>query len=170
MEAGAPLGMKPCGLGARDSLRTEAGVPLYGHEMGGERNLGVAEAGFGSYVKIYKPWFIGREAFQSREETRTGVVVRFRFKEKGIRVAHPGDPVLDAKGRVIGVVTSCAIDTEGMLTGQAFVDKKYAVEGTPIAIFQSAPKSPGKAPIDLVHGDRVTLPDPAEIVSRFLKL
>jgi glycine hydroxymethyltransferase len=170
MEAGAPLGMKPCGLGARDSLRTEAGLPLYGHEMGGERNLGVAEAGFGSYVKIYKPWFIGREAFQSREETRTGVVVRFRFKEKGIRVAHPGDPVLDAKGRVIGVVTSCAIDTEGMLTGQAFVDKKYAVEGTPIAIFQSAPKSPGKAPIDLVPGDRVTLPDPAEIVSRFLKL
>jgi len=85
-------------------------------------------------------------------------------------VAHPGDPVLDAKGRVIGVVTSCAIDTEGMLTGQAFVDKKYAVEGTPIAIFQSAPKSPGKAPIDLVPGDRVTLPDPAEIVSRFLKL
>ena len=40
MEAGAPLGLKPCGLGARDSLRTEAGLPLYGHEMGGELEPG----------------------------------------------------------------------------------------------------------------------------------
>ncbi|EKD88539.1 MAG: hypothetical protein ACD_34C00479G0001, partial [uncultured bacterium] len=55
-EAGEPLGMKACGLGARDSLRTEAGLPLYGHEMGGKDNFSVSEAGFGSYVKIYKPW------------------------------------------------------------------------------------------------------------------
>ena len=40
MEVGAPLGLKPCGLGARDSLRTEAGLPLYGQEMGGELSLG----------------------------------------------------------------------------------------------------------------------------------
>ncbi len=113
MEAGAPLGLKPCGLGARDSLRTEAGLPLYGHEMGGERNLGVAEAGFGTYVKIYKPWFIGRDAFITRETTRSRIVTRFRFTEKGVRMAHPGDPVLDAKGRAVGTVTSCAIDTEG---------------------------------------------------------
>ena len=46
MAAGEPLGLIPCGLGARDSLRTEAGLPLYGHEMGGEFNLTVAEAGF----------------------------------------------------------------------------------------------------------------------------
>ena len=63
--------LKPCGLGARDSLRTEAGLPLYGHEMGGELNLGVAEAGFGSYVKIYKPWFIGRDGLHcARKETQ----------------------------------------------------------------------------------------------------
>ena len=128
---GEPLGMKACGLGARDSLRTEAGLPLYGHEMGGEMNFGVAEAGFGSYVKTYKPWFIGRDSFIEKEATRTGVVVRFRFPEKGVRMAHNGDPVLDEKGKVIGVVTSCAVDTEGFLTGQAFVDLKYAVEGTP---------------------------------------
>jgi glycine hydroxymethyltransferase len=47
LKAGEPFGLKPCGLGARDSLRTEAGLPLYGHEMGGELNLGVADAGFG---------------------------------------------------------------------------------------------------------------------------
>lgn len=168
--AGEPLGMKACGLGARDSLRTEAGLPLYGDEMGGPRNLGVAEAGFGSYVKIYKPWFIGRDSFIKNEQTRKSVVARFRFQEKGVRMAHNGDPVLDAKGKVIGVVTSCAIDSEGFLTGQAFIDIKSAVEGTPIAIFQSAPKLAGKPPAELNAGDRVTLPTPAVIVSRFAKL
>ncbi len=170
VEVGAPLGLKPCGLGARDSLRTEAGLPLYGHEMGGELGLGVAEAGFGNYVKVYKPWFIGRDAYMEREETRKSVVVRFRFTEKGVRMAHNGDPVIDQKGRKVGVVTSCAIDSEGYLTGQALIDRKLALENTPVAIYQSAPKNAGKAPADLQVGDRVTLPTPAVIVSRFPKL
>ncbi len=170
MTAGTPLGMKPCGLGARDSTRTEAGLPLYGHEMGGDLNLGVAEAGFGSYVKIYKPWFIGREAYIQREKSRNGVVVRFRFNEKGVRMAHLQDPIVDVKGKVIGKVSSCAIDSEGFLTGQAFIELKYAVEGTPIAVYQSAPKAAGKPPAELNPGDRVTLPTPATVVSRFPKL
>ncbi len=170
VEVGAPLGLKQCGLGSRDSLRTEAGLPLYGHEMSGTLGLGVAEAGFGSYVKVYKPWFIGRDAYMQREASRKGEVVRFRFTEKGIRMAHSGDPVLDLKGRVIGVVTSCAVDSEGLLTGQAFLERKSALEGTPIAVYQSAPKSTGKMPVDLKPGDRVTLPTPALVVSRFPKL
>jgi glycine hydroxymethyltransferase len=170
LSAGQPLGLKPCGLGARDSLRTEAGLPLYGHEMGGELRLGVAEAGFGSYVKPFKPWFIGRTAFITREHERKGVVIRFRFNEKGVRVAHQGDPVVDAKGRVVGIVTSCAIDSEGYLTGQAFVEFKAAADSTPVWIFQGAPKTAAKAPAELKSGDRVTLPTPATIVSRFPKL
>jgi glycine hydroxymethyltransferase len=170
MAAGGPLGLKPCGLGARDSLRTEAGLPLYGHEMGGELNLGVSEAGFGSYVKVYKPWFIGREAYLAREAKRTGVVARFRFTDKAVRMAHNGDPVLDAKGKVVGEVTSCAVDKEGYLTGQAYVDLKCAVEGTPVFIYQGASKQAGKAPAELNNGDKVNLPTPAMIVSRFPKL
>jgi len=170
MKAGEPMGLKPCGLGARDSLRTEAGLPLYGHEMGGEKNLGVAEAGFGSYIKTYKPWFIGRDSFIEKESKRNGVVIRFRFPEKGVRMAHNGDPVLDVKGRVIGVVTSCAIDKDGLLTGQAFIENRYAVEGTPIFVYQGAPKQAAKAPAELTTGDRVTLPVQAEVVSRFPKL
>jgi glycine hydroxymethyltransferase len=169
-EKGTPLGLKPCGLGARDSLRTEAGLPLYGHEMAGSLNLGVAEGGFGSYVKVYKPWFIGRAAFMEREKNRTQVVARFRFTEKGVRMAHTGDPVVDKKGKVIGVVTSCAVDGEGFLTGQALVERSASLEGTPIEIFQSAAKEAGKAPSGLILGDRVTLPTPAMIVSRFAKL
>jgi glycine hydroxymethyltransferase len=151
LDAGGPAGLKPCGLGARDSLRTEAGLPLYGHEMGvesgkqGERDLGVSEAGFGSYVKTYKPWFIGRKAYLEREKARKGVVVRFRFSEKGVRMAHNGDPVVDRRGRVVGWVTSCAIDSEGYLTGLAYVDLKSAEEGAALLIYQSAPQSAGKA-------------------------
>jgi glycine hydroxymethyltransferase len=167
LKAGESYGVKPIGLGARDSLRTEAGLPLYGHEMGGENNLGVAEAGFGSYVKTYKPWFVGREAFLAREQTRKGEVVRFRFLEKGVRMAHGGDPVIDKRGRVTGYVTSCAVDQEGFLTGQAFVELKNNEPGTPLWIYQSAPEKVGKAPAALAIGDKTTLPAPAAVVSRF---
>ncbi len=142
LKAGEPFGIKPVGLGARDSLRTEAGLPLYGHEMGagsgknGARDLGVAEGGFGSYVKAYKPWFIGREAYLAREKQRKGVVVRFRFDDQRVRMAHNGDPVVNADGRSIGWVTSCAVDAERFLTGQAYLDLKYTEEGKPILVHQ----------------------------------
>jgi glycine hydroxymethyltransferase len=169
IEAGEPYGLKPCGLGARDSLRTEAGLPLYGHEMGGELNLGVAEGGFGSYVKTYKPWFIGRQAYMIREQSRKGVVVRFRFNEKGVRMAHTGDPVLDKRGRVVGEVTSCAIDRDGYLTGQAYINFKNSTDGSQIFIYQGSPDKAGKAPAEMNTGDRVTLPGSATVVSRFPK-
>lgn len=175
LEKGEPFGIKPVGLGARDSLRTEAGLPLYGHEMGdgsgkrGERDLGVAEGGFGSYVKLHKPWFIGRQAFVEREKTRKRVVVRFQFLEKGVRMAHGGDPVLDKRGRVIGFVTSCAIDQQGFLTGQAFVELKYADEGTHILIYQGSPEKEIKAPAALSIGEKSVLPSEAVVLSRFPK-
>ena len=169
LEVGKEYGLKPCGLGARDSLRTEAGLPLYGHEMGGELGLGVGEAGLSWYVKQYKPWFIGRDSFITREADRKSTVVRFRFTEKGIRMAHNGDPVVDNKGRMIGKVTSCAIDSEGYLTGQAYIENKYAEENTPIAIFQGSPTTMGTVPAELKVGERVSIPSRAIVVSRFPK-
>jgi glycine hydroxymethyltransferase len=169
IEKGEPLGLKPCGLGARDSLRTEAGLPLYGHEMGGMLNLGVGKAGFGSFVKTYKPWFIGRQAFMEREKERDGIVVRFTFDEKRTRMAHLGDPIVDERGKVIGTVTSCAINSEGSLTGQAYVGEKYSKEGSVLFIYQGSPDKAEKTPAKLTIGDRVTLPSPATVITRFPK-
>ncbi|MBX3036885.1 MAG: serine hydroxymethyltransferase [Anaerolineales bacterium] len=176
LKIGEPFGVKPIGLGARDSLRTEAGLPLYGHEMGlgsgldtsredmrdystsilNGRDLGVAEGGFGSYVKTYKPWFIGRDAFVAREKERKGVVIRFRFDEQRNPMAHNGDAVVNANGERIGFVTSSALDRERFQTGQAFVNLEYAKEGTPIGIHQ---------------GNKMDRPAGlAKVVSRFAKL
>ncbi len=173
LNVGQIVGLKPVGLGARDSLRTEAGLPLYGHEMGlgsgkrGHADLGVNHAGFGSYVKTYKPWFIGRDAYLARENSRAGVVVRFRFNEKGVRMAHPGDPVLDKRANVVGWVTSCAADVAGYLLGQAFVSLKNTAIDTPLFIIQSAPPKAGKAPAELELGDRGILPTQAAVIRRF---
>jgi len=170
IEVGTPYGLKPCGLGARDSLRTEAGLPLYGHEMGGEFNLGVAEAGFGSYIKTHKPWFIGRSTFLENENKRNKEVIRFRFEEKHTRIAHLGDFVFNDKGKNIGFVTSCAIDKEGFLTGQACIENKYAVMDSPIFIFQ---KTNSLKSIDfskLKEGNKITLPSKSMIIKRFPRL
>lgn len=174
LDIGKVFGVKPIGLGARDSLRTEAGLPLYGHEMGfgtgrrGVKDLGVAEAGFRHYVKVYKPWFIGREAFIERLKLQQSEVVRFRFTEKGVRMAHNGDPVIDKKGKVVGFVTSCAIDQQGFLTGQAYIDIKLSEEGTCLFIYQGSPEKIGKAPSELAVNEKITLPAQMLVASRFL--
>ncbi len=170
IEVGGAFGLLPCGLGARDSLRTEAGLPLYGHEMGGNLNLGVAEAGFDSYVKTYKPWFIGRKSFIEREKKRDSVVVRFRFEQQRVRMAHHGDPVLNDKGKVIGVVTSCAVDSDEFLTGQAFIERLSSADGTPLYIYQNASEAEDIGVTNLERGKRISLPSKAFVVSRFAQL
>jgi len=86
-------------MAARDSLRIEAGLPLYGMEIGGNQNLGAAEAGFGSYVKVYKPCLLGGMHLLLVKKSRKGAVVRFRFSEKSDQPAHQGDIVLNQTGR-----------------------------------------------------------------------
>ncbi len=167
LEVGAPFGLKPCGLAARDSLRLEAGLPLYGHEMAGPLNLTMAEAGFGTYIKVYKPFFIGREAFINREAQREGRVIRFGVPEKG-PMPQNGDPVVDDKGKVVGFVTSCAIDTTGQQVGQAYVRDAYTAPGVKLAILVS-PRREAKPRAQLTFGDRTQLPVAIVVLSRFPK-
>jgi glycine hydroxymethyltransferase len=170
LQVGEPHGLKPCGLGARDSLRTEYGLPLYGHEMAGPLNATVGEAGFSYFVKTYKPWFIGRDAFLAQETTRERELVRFRFEEQRTKKAYLGDPVLNEKGKVIGTVTSCAIDSDGYFTGQAIVDKAYTEEGTVLLVFQDASDKVNLSPAALDINDRITLPGRIIVLSRYMKL
>lgn len=163
-------GAKPCGLAARDSLRTEAGLPLYGHELAGDFVMNPADAGFASFVKLWKPFFVGKSAYVAYEEKRERVCTRFRMDNKGVRPPQPGDPVLDRRGRVIGAVTSCSIDSQGYQLGQALLKLEYAEEGTPIYVFSNVAKSKGSKPFaELQIGDRATLPDTATVLSRFPK-
>jgi glycine hydroxymethyltransferase len=164
LEAGDPLGVKPCGLGCRDSTRIEAGLPLYGHELAGPFEIDPVEAGFPGYVKYHKPFFVGRRALLAQEDSRERELIRFRVNEKGTRRPQTGDPVVDRRGNEIGKVTSCSIDVEGYLVGLAIVQKRYNVPETPIAIFPLRGESLDEA---LLRGRRVALPIEATVLTRF---
>ena len=169
LEAGEPFGLQPCGLAARDSTRTEAGLPLYGHELAGPFGISPTGAGFGSYVKLHKPFFVGRTAHIEAEKARTMEVARFRMNERGVRMPKTGDPVVNRRGRAIGWVTSAAVDVDGRILGLAYIEGRYHRPGDEIGIF-SLPGRPlveksDKA--DLEPGDRVQLPDEATLLLRF---
>ena len=168
LEKGEDYGLKPAGLGARDSTRTEAGLPLHGHELAGPYNTSPIEAGFGSYVKFHKPYFIGRKALLEKEATRTMEILRFRMNERGVRMAKLGDVVVDKRGKYIGRVTSCALDTEGFQVGLAYVDKKYNREGTSIGIIPLPhTKAPPTKPVEEMDlGDKMLLHEKATVLPR----
>jgi glycine hydroxymethyltransferase len=161
-------GAAPCGLAARDSLRIEAGLPLYGHELAGPLNLNPADAGFSNYVRLFKPFFVGKSAYVEHEIERDSEVVRFKLDNQRARPPHQGDPIIDDKGRVIGVVTSCSVDSDGYQLGQAYIKDEFAKADTHVAVFAgSASTRPGKALNELGFGDRVPMPEAATIISRF---
>ena len=82
LERGKPLGIKPCGLGARDTLRLEMCYPLNGSDLSPERNP--IEAGLGFFVDLAKPDFVGRDALlKTKEFGPREKLVPFRMKEKG---------------------------------------------------------------------------------------
>jgi glycine cleavage system T protein len=127
LEKGEEYEIKPCGLGARDSTRTEAGFPLYGNELAGENDIDPVEAGYGSFVRFHKPFFIGRKPLFKRHLDCKRAVVRFQMLSKGIRAIRPGHPVYNLDGEDIGLVTSCTL-VEGVQVGMALIDSKYAKE------------------------------------------
>lgn len=170
LDKGRDLGVRPTGLAARDSTRTEAGLPLYGHELAGTHDIIPTECGYGSFVKRHKTFFIGREAYLKREARSTHGIVRFEITAEGARTIKPHDPVVDRKGEYIGSVTSCTL-VGGKQTGLAYVDKTYTQTPTRIAIFPLPAKAdkllPEKSKKELQAGDKVLLAETAQIVERF---
>ncbi|MFP5277211.1 MAG: glycine cleavage system aminomethyltransferase GcvT [Acidobacteriota bacterium] len=104
MEAGQEFGIRPCGLGARNTLRLEAGMSLYGHEISEEIN--VLEAGLNRWLKLDKGSFIGRDALLAVENSGgpQRKIVGLEMVERGI--ARDSYPVFSLSGEEVGRVTS----------------------------------------------------------------
>jgi aminomethyltransferase len=132
LDAGRSSGLVPVGLGARDTLRLEAGMPLYGNEL--DRTTNPYQAGLGRVVKLGKPGdFVGRGALE--KVARDGVdrrLVGLVLRERGI--ARHGYPVLDDRGAT-GVVTSGTMSpTLGEAIAMAYVAPAHAEPGTMLAV------------------------------------
>ncbi len=132
LETGEAFGIEPCGLGARDTLRLEAGLCLYGNDI--DETVTPLEAGLGFTVKFAKGQFIGREALMKRkaegiEQKRVGL----RMLDKGIPRAGFG--VYNTAGEKIGRVTSGTFSPllrSGI--AMSYVQKPYADEGNSVMV------------------------------------
>jgi aminomethyltransferase len=132
LSAGKEYGLKPCGLGARDSLRFEACLPLYGHELSEE--IHPFEARLGWVIGLDKDHFIGRDALTKihREGSKRRLV---GFEVTGGGVARSEYPILDLDGNTIGVVTSgMPSPTLQRHLGLGFVPMEMSQPGTEIEI------------------------------------
>lgn len=128
LETGKEEGLIPCGLGARDTLRMEAAMPLYGHEMNDE--ITPVETGLGVFVKMAKEEFIGKAALEAKEATvkRAGLKVTGR----GIIREHMDVYVGDEK---IGMTTSGThCPYVGAPIAMALINKEYAAIGTKVEV------------------------------------
>jgi aminomethyltransferase len=102
LERGARFGLKPCGLGARDTLRLEAGLPLYGHEL--DRAISPLEAGLGAFVKLERD-FVGASALRRQAQQGTARRLVGLLTDDARTPARQGYPVM-SDGRRVGAVTS----------------------------------------------------------------
>lgn len=125
-------GVQPCGLGCRDTLRFEAGLPLYGDELGDD--ITPLEAGLGIFVKLDKPEFIGREALAAQKAAGTERKI-VGIEVEGQAIPRHGYEVLDADGNKVGEVTtgyhSITLDKN---IAMALVDAAHAALDTPLQV------------------------------------
>jgi len=132
MAAGRDEGLRPCGLGARDTLRFEVRLPLYGHELTDQTNP--YEAGLGAFVKTKKGVdFIGREALAAiRERGVTRKLVGLEMIGRGI--PRQGYPVA-YRGQVVGEITTGNFaPSVNKNLGLAYVPAELAAEGTELEV------------------------------------
>ena len=128
LEVGRPLGLKPAGLGARDTLRLEARLSLYGNEI--DETTNPFEAGLGWIVKMDKDLFVGKPALAAiQAEIPARKLVGFEVTGRG--VARHGYPLKDAEGEVVGVCTSGSPGpTVGKTIGLGYLPVRSSAIGT----------------------------------------
>ena len=132
LEVGKEFGVVPCGLGARNTLRLEGKLPLYGHEI--SDTINVWEAGLDRFCKMEKPEFIGKLALeQAKAAGIKRTLVGLEMTERGI--ARDGYKVLDQTGREIGYVTSGSpAPFLKKNIALAYVPVEFAAVGTPLKV------------------------------------
>ena len=122
MEAGKDFGLIPCGLGARDTLRLEAAMPLYGHEMDDE--ITPLETGLGFFVKLDKEDFIGKSAIINKGEPQ---IKRIGFEITGRGIARNEDEVFVGDKKVGKVTSGTMCPYLKKAVGMAIVDNSVNV-------------------------------------------
>lgn len=132
-KAGETHGLKPAGLGARDTLRTEMCYPLYGHEL--DEKTTPIEAGLGWVVGLHKPEFIGRSTLAAqKQEGVSKRCIAFRMTGKSAP-PRPEYPICGPDGSVIGTVTSGTQSPSlGLGIGLGYVPPDFCKPGTSIQI------------------------------------
>ncbi len=131
LDAGQPLGARPCGLGCRDTLRLEAAMPLYGHEL--SEDVTPFQAGLDFAVDLEGRTFPGREVLCKIQPTPPARV-RVGLELAGKRVPREHYPVL-LGGEAIGEITSGTFSpTLGKPIAMAYVDRQYAAVGNELAV------------------------------------
>ncbi|MFJ4160130.1 glycine cleavage system aminomethyltransferase GcvT [Microbacterium testaceum] len=129
LAAGADRGLVPCGLAARDTLRLEAGMPLYGHEL--SRDIVPAQAGLGRVVAVDKEAFVGKDGLSSGPADAPVLV---GLVSEGRRAGRAGYAVLHGDDTV-GEITSGALSpTLGHPVAMAFVAPAASAIGTELSI------------------------------------
>jgi len=138
LKEGKIFGVIPCGLGSRDSLRIEAGLPLYGHELNGDFNISPFQAGYPWAVKLQKKNFIGKEAIAKKAAEFNTEVARLKFDGgKGVRPIRQLDGILNSDGICIGQVLSCAGAGDKQIA-LALIKKEYNVAGKQAGVYYLA--------------------------------
>ncbi len=139
--AGRELGVVPVGLGARDTLRLEAGMPLYGHELSEE--IDPYQAGLDFAVNLPDRHFIGHEALERKSKAER-MAVRIGLTLDGRRVAREGAELIDNDSRVVGQVTSGTFSpTLDRPIGMAYINPQMATLGTTLDVDIRGSRVPG---------------------------
>jgi aminomethyltransferase len=126
-------GAVPCGLGARDTLRLEAGMPLYGHELA--ETIDPLQAGLGWAVKLDKGEFIGRPALTDAAAASGARPKRVGLQLEGTRAARQETQILADESTPIGLVTSGSyVPWLGKSVAMGYVVPKYETPGTKLLI------------------------------------
>jgi aminomethyltransferase len=159
LAAGAEFGIVPCGLGSRNTLRLEASMALYGHEI--SDTINVFEAGLGRYCKMDKGTdFVGSEALQKVQETGGAQkqLVGLEMVERGI--GRDGYPVLDASGAPIGYITSGSpAPFLKKNIAMAYVPPALAAVGTEVAVeIRGLPVKAVVVPMPFYKRPKITTP------------